>query len=354
MRLTRRGYGVLAVAVAAVALSAHSGPRALNAVAGPALVVLVFGVATLARLDAPTVTRAKPAPGFPGETRPVVVHVDADAPVDVTDAVPDGLRPTDPGTPSTADDEVTRRVDASGGASDLTYEVELLARGDRHLGPPTIVQRDPLGVVTRETLVGRTTTVLVYPTVEPIAPNRTFQGLVERTGTPDRKAFDTLREYVPGDALRDVHWKSSAKRQPGDLIVTQFAREDEGGVTVVAEGDSGHGDEMASAAASIVVHLLDLDVEVELYAPGGHVPERTGERHRDDALELLAKTPAGRVAGSIDADVDILADDAGVHVTLNDATFPFAELRAGTVQPEETGGNGRTSSADGSDREVVA
>ncbi|WP_255152382.1 DUF58 domain-containing protein [Halorarius halobius] len=315
MRLTRRGYAVLGVAVGAIALAAHAGPRSLNAVAGPAVVTLAYGVVTLARRDAPTVTRRKPAPGFPGETREVHLRVDADGPCQVRDRTGDGLHPVDD-----ADRYVTD--------GEARYTVELLERGEHALGPASVTQRDTLGVVSRETRVQETTPALVYPVVEPVAPNRTFRGLVERAGTEDRDAFDTLREYVPGDALRDVHWKTSAKREPGELVVAEFARADEGGVTVVAEGDAEFADEMASAAASIAVYLLDADLDVELHAPGGRVRDGRGEQQRDDVLELLARTPAGRV-GDVEADVRVRADASGVEVTANGRRFPFSELTDG-------------------------
>lgn len=323
MRPTRRGYAVIAVAIAAIAFAAHSGPRSLNAVAGPALVTLGYGVVTLARRPDPTVTRRTPAPGFPGETRTIELAVSASGPATVRDRTGEGVAP------------VTGAERYVSGDGETSYELELIGRGEHDLGPTEVVQRDTLGVVARETLATGTTPALVYPAVEPIAPNRTFQGLVERAGSADRDAFDTLREYVPGDALRDVHWKSSAKREPGDLVVAEFAREDEGGLTLVAEGDTGYADQMAAAAASIAVHLLGADLEVEVYAPGGHVAKGRSDHHRDDVLELLARTPAGRV-GDVAADVRVRADADGVHVTANGSTFPFSELTDGVHAAMET------------------
>lgn len=315
MRLTRRGYGVVAVAVAAFALSLHAGPRSLNAVAGPALVTLAYGVVTLGRRDPPTVSRRKPAPGFPGETRDIHLTVEGSGPVSIRDRTGSGLEPVGDNERYVTDGETS-------------YEVELVGRGEHALGPTEVTQRDTLGVVSRETVVSTTTPALVYPVVEPIAPNRTFQGLVERAGTADRDAFDTLREYVPGDALRDVHWTSSAKREPGDLVVAEFAREDEGGLTLAVEGDTGYGDEMAAAAASIAVHLLAVDLELAVYTPGGRVRKGRGEEHRDEILELLARTPPGRV-GDVEADVRVRANADGVHVTTNSTTFPFTDLTDG-------------------------
>lgn len=311
MRPTRRGYGALVIVAVAFLLAAQAGARSLNAVAAPALLALGYGWFTLRRRDAPTVTRRTPAPGFPGETRNVRLRVDAGGRAETTDAVGDGL------------DRVA--------TTDEGYRVELLSRGAHNLGPATVRETDAFGLLVRERTIGGETEALVYPVVEPITPNRAFRGLVDRAGSSDREAFDSLREYVPGDPLRDVHWKSSAKREPGDLVVAQFAVRDEGGVTVAASAAPGHGDAMASAAASVAVYLLDAGLAVGLAAPNGYLRERRGEDHRDDVLDLLARTPDGD-ADAPDADVLVRADDDGVTIRTDGRTFPFTEL-LGDVEP---------------------
>jgi uncharacterized protein (DUF58 family) len=314
MRPTRRGYAVAAVALLAVLLSAHSGPRSLNAVAAPAIVVLAAATVHLARRDHPDLSRRTPAPGFPGTSARIELDVGVDGPATVRDEVEDGL----------GGGETVVRVDGEGTAS---YDVERRRRGAHQVGPATVTERDPLDLLGRETTVRGRDAVLVYPAVVPIVPNRALQGLVEHAGTRDREAFDRLREYVSGDALRDVDWKSSAKRPGDDLVVTEFARRDEGGLTVAAEADAGHGDEMARAAASVAVHLLNADLAVGVVAPGGRVDQARGEDQRERVFELLARTPAGRVGDRVDPDVRIRADDEGVHVTANDRTTQFSALR---------------------------
>lgn len=313
MQLTRRGWAVLAIGVFAEVMAGAFGARSLNAVAAPAVVALLFGAVTLYRRDAPSVSRRRPHPGFPGETRTVWLDVDADGPCTVRDRTPDAL------TARGATIEL-----AAGG--ETSYSLELLKRGEHRLGPAEVTERDPLGVVVRTTSVAATTPVLVYPDVRAIAPNRTFAGLVERAGTPERQAFARLREYVPGDALRDVHWKSSAKRADGDLVVTEYADEDEGGVTIAVEGETGHGDPMASAAASVAVYMLDAGLAVGLATPTGDLSQRKGDEHREEILELLARVSAGRVGDRVKTDVRISADSSGVTVEAGDARFPFTDL----------------------------
>lgn len=311
MRLTRRGWAVLGVAAAAMVLSYTFGPRSLNAVAAPALVMLAAGAIQVSKRAEPTITRRKPAPGFPGEYRAVEATVTATGPCDIREGADGGLHIANPER-------------AVAGDATLEYEVELRARGDHSIGPARVTVTDALSLLTRATHETNRVSLLVYPRVDPLTPNRAFHGLVERAGTPDRQAFDSLREYVPGDPLRDVHWKSSAKRD--DLVVAEFATHDEGGVTVAAECDAGYADEMASAAASILVHLLDADVRVGLEAPGGRLERGSGDDQQDAALALLARTPGGRV-GEVGADVRVLATSDGVQVRVAEDAFPYADIR---------------------------
>ena len=330
MRLTRRGVGVLVVAALAFVLGVSYGARSLDAVLVPSLVALAIGVVQVLRRDRPVVRRSKPVPGFPGETRTVSVEVESNLPCDVSERTDEGLRAIDPDARLAGDGE-------------YEYEIELLERGERALGPATVRQRDTLGLVHHATHVRATTPVLVYPRVEPVADRAAFAGLVERAGTQDRDAFDRLREYSSGDSLRDINWKASAKQPEGEFVVTEFAAQDEGGIGIVAESEPGHADEMATAAASIAGYLLDADLLVDVAAPGGEVETGRGEEHRGRVLELLARTGAGRVGGNRGerADVHVYAGADGTTVRVRESTHRFESLIAdddrSTLEPARRG-----------------
>lgn len=315
MRLTRRGWAVVGTVVVGLLMAWWFGARSLNAVVAPALVALGAGWLQLRRAPAPTVTRSTPAPGFPGERRTVDLSVETALNADVREGADGGLRLVD-GERSIA------------GSADLRYAVGLGRRGEHALGPTHVAVSDALGLFVAEHTVAGRTSVLVYPDVQPVAAARAFDRLVDESGTPDRQAFERLREYVPGDALRDVHWKSSAKRADEELVVTEFADEDRGGVTVAAEADAGRADEMAAIAASIAIHLLDADVEVDVVCPGGSVDGAAGEDGRDLVLDLLARTPGGRVGADVraSADVAVAATDDGLTVVIDGSHHDVAEL----------------------------
>jgi len=317
MRPTRRGYAVVAIAIVALLVSARFGQPGLTAVAGP-LFVGVFAAASQLRWSgAPTVERSRLRRGFPGETKPVEFHVDGSGIATITDRLSEGVE---------GETTVRKSLPAT-----VTYRVTYTARGEQQAGPVEVAVTDVLGLVKeRYTIVNRTN-VLVYPPVYRLGGQEAFA----RTFSPeseDRQSFDRLREYVSGDSLRDVHWKSSAKRE--DLLVKEFTdNRSDRNFLVAAEASSGHADEMAAAAATITMAALENGLAVELAVPNGTVAQGYGDTHRTRLLELLARADAGQVDRVDDADVVITANDDGVTVSVNGHRQSFADVTASRDNP---------------------
>jgi uncharacterized protein (DUF58 family) len=203
------------------------------------------------------------------------------------------------------------------GDSSYEYQLTLLERGEWPLGPAIVRQRDTLGLVGRTIESPRTMPVLVYPAVRPIADRTVFSGLVEKAGSRDRDAFDRLREYSSGDSLRDINWKASARRAADEFVVTEFAAEDDGGITIACEATDGYSTTMASAAASVALYLLKAGVIVDLAAPNGAVKPGRGDEQRKAVLELLARAQAGSVTEAQITDADIIVTAAADETTVN-------------------------------------
>jgi uncharacterized protein (DUF58 family) len=317
MRLTRRGYGLVVVILGSAAMGLTFGPRALNAIVGPGLVALGAALVQVYRAGEPSVERLLPAPGHPGERRTMRLRVDGGGVVTVADSLEEGLEPA----------SVARTVT---GAATVEYDFWLRERGVHRVGPASVTVRDALGLAASGFDDGRSETLLVYPRVESVAAGGPLAALVDEEGSPDREAFDRLREYVPGDALRDIHWKSSAKRSDQEFVVVEFADRDEGGVTIAAEAAAGedNADEMAAAAASVALHLLDQGVRVGVVAPNGRLEPAVGDRQRQDVLELLARAPAGGVSGPDrdEAEVRVFARDGDARLTVFGREYEFSEV----------------------------
>jgi len=339
MRLTRRGWAVAGVVVASVVLAWLSGPRSLNAVVGPLIVALAVGALTTYRAERPAMSREPIADGEVGDRRTVTLRFEVTTPVAATvaDAVGDGV---------SADGAVAETTLTGDGHQ---YEITLGARGIHEVGPVTLTVTDVLGLVERRFRYESHETVTVYPPIDELGGEAGAVRRLEGAGkADDREEFDHLREYERGDALRDVHWKSAAKRPDDELVVKEFGSASEvGAVGVVATGVQGRSDELARAAASVTSFLLETGRPVELTTPDGRDAAESAAEGRRRLLELLAVVDAGEVDEEVlaAADVRVRARRDGVVVEVDGVEIAYDRLRDDRRQ--RTGGRSTS-------REVVA
>lgn len=150
----------------------------------------------------------------------------------------------------------------------LPYEIRGSVRGRYRVGPVALRVRDPFGLAERVRTYTQTADVLVYPRIEALSAGP-LRGLHRGSGSSDRRRvyaagdeFYTMREYVQGDDLRQVHWPSTAHRQT--LMVRQQEMPWQAQATVFcdtrARAHSGVGEQSTleksvSAAASVLWHL---------------------------------------------------------------------------------------------------
>lgn len=183
-------------------------------------------------------------------------------------------------------------------------QIPALRRGVVTVGPPTAVRSDPVGILRREHEWDERHEIFVHPRTTAVPA--TSAGLIrDLEGSPSRRVVDSdmsfhaIREYVPGDARRQIHWKSTAKT--GRLMVRQFEETRRSRLAVVlsvADDDYATDDEFelgVSAAASLAVQALhdgrDLDV-----VTGAEIPRVVQNRMR--SIEVLrAGTPRGMLDG---------------------------------------------------------
>lgn len=329
MRLTRRGIGAIVLLVVSVAMAVQFGSRQLGAIIIPVGVAVLGAVIQLAVTGRPDVERVVPGAGHIGETKPVRLRFDVSSPV--------AARVIDETTPAVRSEG--NAFETTVGETDLEYDVEYLARGEHELGPLTVTVTDVLALAERSYTYSMYDTVLVYPRVYTLtgSTRHDLNLLPEGAFDHDREEFDRLREYDRGDSLRDVHWKSSAKRPTDDLVVKEFlAESDLGDVRMTAEAAEHWDDEMAEAAASIALYLLDNGIAVGIVTPNGELPVATGSDHRERLLRLLATVGPGQVPEHYreDADVRITASDAtGVSVRMQDSEVPFEQFVGDDVPP---------------------
>ncbi|MFP8955162.1 DUF58 domain-containing protein [Natrialbaceae archaeon A-CW3] len=335
MRLTRRGSAVVVVVVFCLVMGAQFGSRALDAVVAPLVLILLAGAVTTYRVARPQLDRLPIEEGYPGERRTVELTVDVDTPLSATvvDDLPGGVTPVDGGNAVE-----TTLLDGE----PLGYEVDLEHRGHHSIGPVTLAVSDLFGLVERRFEYTQTTDALVYPTVYDLrgGAKHDLQLLRDAVGRYDREEFDHLREYDRGDSLRDIHWKSAAKRADGELVVKEFVADGRiGSVELAAECIPGYADDLATAVASVATYLLREDVAVGVSLPGATLEAETGEGHHLEMLRRLAMLEPGEVDDGTrtDADVLIQADVTGVVVVVDGHEIPFERLSGRRSPDMDTG-----------------
>jgi uncharacterized protein (DUF58 family) len=211
----------------------------------------------------------------------------------------------------------------------VRYPVPTHRRGVVTVGPLLVTGQDALGLVTVARSHGGSVEIWVHPRVHPLAavPSgvaRSLDGRIDRV-PHGSITFDSLREYVVGDELRRVHWRTSARI--GELMVREHVDTSLPRIVVLLDNRAAaHPDRAAGvaetfesaceAAASVVVaaHRDDLPVTLALVAaeptptdtgtaksgaaPGGAT--RSGAAPADgnflDRLAAVELRPAGQGA----------------------------------------------------------
>jgi uncharacterized protein (DUF58 family) len=159
----------------------------------------------------------------------------------------------------------------------VEYPVPTARRGVVPVGPLHVIRGDPLGLVRLARTYGGITKVWVHPRIHllravPAGMARSLDGRIDKVphGTI---TFDSLREYVVGDELRKVHWRSSAK--VGQLMVREQLDTSEPTIIVLLDDRaSAHPDpetfeSACEAAASIVAAAVREDLPVLLHLVSG-------------------------------------------------------------------------------------
>jgi uncharacterized protein (DUF58 family) len=187
----------------------------------------------------------------------------------------------------------------------LGYTMRPRMRGVHQIGPLTVRVSDPLGLVEYERELAERTTLTVLPRVTPLTglPDGFGRGEGAAGSTGLRRGIGEhdalLREYQPGDPLRTVHWRSTARRD--ELMVRLEERPWHGGVTVMIDrrvhAHRGVGADSSlewaiEVAASVCRHLMSRGRQVNLVAENGvMLSSGTDPEAMLDALALLRPAP---------------------------------------------------------------
>jgi hypothetical protein len=138
------------------------------------------------------------------------------------------------------DEEVISHLGRLRPGAHTTVEVPLppRARGVWTVGPVHEERRDLLGVARRVLDVGGRDQLWVRPRTVALDMLTSglyadLEGLASQQVSMSDLSFHALREYQPGDDLRHVHWRSSAKAD--QLLVRQYHESRRGHITVLLD-----------------------------------------------------------------------------------------------------------------------
>jgi uncharacterized protein (DUF58 family) len=337
--LTRHGWSAVAAAVAAFAVGRVFGLMELF-VLGAGLVVATIVAVGVVRRPLPRVVVQR-------VVRPSMVAVGEPARVDIQVVNVDRR--------STPHIQLWEPVGDNGGApmqlaalmpgeaASAAYRVPTSRRGLLTVGPLVAQRRDVLGLCAKSTTIAGSDDVLIVPQHVHLpfpaagSAGRLGQHLRMKAWGQTGGEFHSQREYVPGDDLRRVNWKASARSE--ELVVRETALEGVRRCTVVldthrAEYDADAFERAVCAAASVTLSAAGAAVATRLVST---TVDLRGPEVANAGLRWLATVaPTGDVLDYSTFGRGIV-DGLGlvVLVTGGSTSRAAASVRAG-LSPDET------------------
>jgi uncharacterized protein (DUF58 family) len=318
MRLTRRGLAVLLCSLLAIVAGQWAGYPVIRVLGAVGVGAVLGSVLATARGPRVTVTR-EVYPGRVERGRPALARLRVRSTASWRLR---GFLALD----RAGRDVRTVAVHAllPGAESTYHYELPTTTRGLMSVGPLTLHRVDPFGLARNKVSAGETKTLWVHPRVYPALarigghPRHHHEGSATDETLHGSLDLKEVREYQPGDEVRSIHWKATART--GQLMVRDYADPDQPRLTVLldtrreplSEATFEEATEVAASilfAASTAGHRCRLvtTAGADLAAPGGAVASRMFldelcvVRQRDDKSGLvpLVLTTGSSAGGAI-------------------------------------------------------
>jgi uncharacterized protein (DUF58 family) len=228
----------------------------------------------------------------------------------------------------------------AGGEHEELFAVPTQRRAVIPIGPVRSVRADPLGLLRRELVWTEPEELFVHPRTLPLSGSSTgYLHDLEGRVTPDISdsdvSFHALRDYVPGDDRRHIHWKSTART--GQLMVRQFEETRRSRLAVILSTraeDYADPDEFelaVSVCGSLGLQAIREDGGLAVLVQQGRVRGDHRTRLLDD-LTRLELAPARTTLADIARVAAATVTDASVVAVVVGSTVTPTDLRAAAVR----------------------
>lgn len=189
---------------------------------------------------------------------------------------------------------------APGEEAEELFAIPTHRRGVVKVGPVSVVRGDPLGLFERAHRRDEPVDLFVHPRTvlfdgQSLGYLRDLEGLPAADLSRDDVSFHALLEYQPGDDLRHVHWRSTART--GTMTVRQYEETRRSHFVIglsrsLAEYASDEDFELAiSAAGSIGLRALRDSQRVDMRVQGRELPSGTGKQLLDSLSAVEGSKP---------------------------------------------------------------
>uniref|UniRef100_UPI0031CEC5F9 DUF58 domain-containing protein n=1 Tax=Saccharothrix mutabilis TaxID=33921 RepID=UPI0031CEC5F9 len=337
VRLTRRGVGAVVLGVLLVAVGLwwrYPGVVGMGVALVALAVVGVLSVLSRARVEPRRTVRPRTVPRLGACTGVVeLTGTGKRFPVmfDAVDLVAGNAVPVD--IPLLRPGQTVK----------VEYPIPTHARGLLPVGPLTLSRRGLAGLALARTVLGDVVRVRVVPRVLPVRglPGGVRRGHVGADERVERGGTDLvgLREYVPGDDLRRLHWATSART--GTLMVREDADPARPHLAVLLDDDAGgypdpaRFEDAVEVAASLVTVAVAEGHPVRLLTSSGGVDVEVaaGSVDASAVLAVLAEMALGTSgASSVPIrDLDVVAVVCGPASEVSALTLEASRASVGVV-----------------------
>ncbi len=223
-----------------------------------------------------------------------------------------------------------------GESHEEVFAIATTRRGIVAVGPASTIRGDSLGLVRRVQTWSDATELYIHPRT--VAMNASTVGFIrdiEGATTQDLSSadvsFHALREYVPGDDRRAIHWRSTARI--GKLMVRQFEETRRSHLLIILDLDTdawASDDEFeigVSAAASMARAALVDAKEVSVHTQAGHLKTPT-PMHAMDSLSGVERVLGAERVSALTQRAGTEASQASTAVVISGSRTHLADLHA--------------------------